>query len=114
MDENTINWKLQERLEIVEELPLLGKEGDGGLGLLTHLKRMRIYKNIKEEALKRDEFAVPYSFRHKYSKESHANGIPIANISASMVHSVEVHIDNYASFAPDSTVDIYKKANLVA
>ena len=26
-------------------------------------------------------------------------------------HSVEVHLDNYARFAPDGTVDIYAKAN---
>ncbi len=84
------------------------------MALLTHLKRMPIYKKIKQEALKRDQVAVPYSFRHRYSKESHANGIPIANIALSMGHSVEVHLDNYARFAPDSTVDIYNKANLVA
>ena len=114
IDGNPINWKLQERLEIGEQLPPLGKEGEGGLALLTHLKRMPIYKSIKEEASKRDQFAVPYSFRHRYSKESHANGIPIANIALSMGHSVEVHLDNYANFAPDSTVDMYNKANLVA
>ena len=114
IDGNPINWKLQERLEIGEQLPPLGAEGQGGLALLTHLKRMPIYKKIKQEALKRDQVAVPYSFRHRYSKESHANGIPIANIALSMGHSVEVHLDNYARFAPDSTVDIYNKANLVA
>ena len=75
---------------------------------------MPTYKQIKEEGLKRDQYAVPYSFRHRYSKESHANGITIANIALSMGHSVEVHLDNYARFAPDSIVDIYNKANLVA
>ena len=119
MDGKPINWKLQERLEIGEELPPLGEEGQGGLALLTHLRyehktRKSIYLEIKKEALKRDQYAVPYSFRHRYSKESHANGIPIANIAASMGHSVEVHLDNYARFAPDSTVDIYNKANAVA
>ena len=69
IDGNPINWKLQERLEICEQLPPLGAEGQGGLALLTHLKRMPIYKKIKQEALKRDQVAVPYSFRHRYSKD---------------------------------------------
>ena len=111
MDAKPINWKLQQRLEIGEKLPPLGKEGAAGMAILTHIKRKSIYKKIKDEALKIGQHAVPYSFRHRYSKESHANGIPIANIAASMGHSVEVHLDNYSRFAPDGTVDIYAKAN---
>ena len=59
---------------------------------------MPIYKKNKQEALKRDQVAVPYSFRHRYSKESHAYGMPISNIALSMGHSVEVHLDNYARY----------------
>ena len=106
-----IKSKLQQRLEIGEKLPPLGQEGAAGMAILTHIKRRSIYKQIKDEALLIGQHAVPYSFRHRYSKESHANGIPIANIAASMGHSVEVHLDNYARFAPDGTVDIYAKAN---
>ena len=111
IDGKPINWKLQQRLEIGEKLPPLGQEGAAGMAILTHIKRMSIYKQIKDEALLIGQHAVPYSFRHRYSKESHANGIPIANIAASMGHSVEVHLDNYSRFAPDGTVDIYAKAN---
>ena len=111
IDGKPINWKLQQRLEIGEKLPPLGQEGAAGMAILTHIKRRSIYKQIKDEALLIGQHAVPYSFRHRYSKESHANGIPIANIAASMGHSVEVHLDNYARFAPDGTVDIYAKAN---
>ena len=111
IDGKPINWKLQQRLEIGEKLPPLGQEGAAGMAILTHIKRKSIYKQIKDEALLIGQHAVPYSFRHRYSKESHANGIPIANIAASMGHSVEVHLDNYARFAPDGTVDIYAKAN---
>ena len=113
IDGKPINWKLQQRLEIGEKLPPLGQEGAAGMAILTHIKRKSIYKQIKDEALLIGQHAVPYSFRHRYSKESHANGIPIANIAASMGHSVEVHLDNYARFAPDGTVDIYAKANQV-
>ena len=111
IDGKPINWKLQQRLEIGEKLPPLGQEGAAGMAILTHIKRKSIYKKIKDEALLIGQHAVPYSFRHRYSKESHANGIPIANIAASMGHSVEVHLDNYSRFAPDGTVDIYAKAN---
>ena len=111
IDGKPINWKLQQRLEIGEKLPPLGQEGAAGMAILTHIKRRSIYKQIKDEALLIGQHAVPYSFRHIYSKESHANGIPIANIAASMGHSVEVHLDNYSRFAPDGTVDIYAKAN---
>tara|TARA_B100001248_G_scaffold246467_1_gene217080 strand:- start:63 stop:1250 length:1188 start_codon:yes stop_codon:yes gene_type:complete len=111
IDGKPINWKLQQRLEIGEKLPPLGQEGAAGMAILTHIKRRSIYKQIKDEALLIGQHAVPYSFRHRYSKESHANGIPIANIAASMGHSVEVHLDNYSRFAPDGTVDIYAKAN---
>jgi len=111
IDNKPIDWKLQQRLEIGEQLPPLGSEGQGGLALLTHLKRMPIYKKIKQKALSRDQYAVPYSFRHRYSKASHANGIPIANIAEAMGHTVEVHMDNYSRFAPDSTGEIYSKAN---
>ena len=111
IDGKPINWKLQQRLEIGEYLPPVGQEGAAGMAILTHIKRRSIYKQIKDEALLIGQHAVPYSFRHRYSKESHANGIPIANIAASMGHSVEVHLDNYSRFAPDGTVDIYAKAN---
>ena len=38
-------------------------------------------------------------------------GFPISNIAQAMGHIVEVHMDNYARFAPNSTTEIYNKAN---
>ena len=70
---------LQERFEIGEDLPPLGSDGQGGLALLTHIKRKKLYQQIKEEALRIGQEAVPYSFRHRYSKESHASGFDITN-----------------------------------
>ncbi len=37
-DGNPIDWKLQERIEIGDQLPPLGSDGQGGLALLTHIK----------------------------------------------------------------------------
>ena len=113
-DRNPIDWKLQERLEIGEELPPLGSDGQGGLALLTHIKRRKLYQQIKEEALKIGQEAVPYSFRHRYAKESHASGFPIANIAPAMGHTPEVHLQNYSRFAPDKTTDLYAQANKIS
>ena len=119
IDDNRIDWKLQERIEIGEELPSLGAEGKGGEALRTHMKRKykskrkNIYLEIREEAKKIDQVAVPYSFRHRYAKESHAMGLPVSNIAETMGHSPQVHWQNYSRFAPDKTADLYSKANKV-
>tara|TARA_A100001011_G_C14198111_1_gene794447 strand:+ start:67 stop:1275 length:1209 start_codon:yes stop_codon:yes gene_type:complete len=120
IDGKPIDWKLQERLEIGEQLPSLGTEGKGGEAIRTHLKReykserKNIYLEIREEAKKIDQVAKPYSFRHRYAKQSHADKIPMANIAEAMGHTPDVHLQNYARFMPDSTGEIYSKANAMA
>ena len=111
MDGNEIDWKLQERIEIGEELPSLGQDGQGSLYILTHIRRKKIYKQIKEEALKIGQEAVPYSFRHRYAKESHASGFPVNNIAEAMGHSPEVHWQNYSRFKPSGTTAMYRNRN---
>ena len=113
MDGNEIDWKLQERIEIGEELPSLGQDGQGSLYILTHIRRKKIYKQIKEEALKIGQEAVPYSFRHRYAKESHASGFPVNNIAEAMGHTPEVHWQNYARFKPSGTTAMYRNRNKV-
>jgi integrase len=78
---------------------------------LTHIRRKKIYKQIKEEALKIGQEAVPYSFRHRYAKESHASGFPINNIAEAMGHTQEVHLQNYGRFKPSGTTDLYSNRN---
>ena len=112
-DGNFVDWKLQQRLEIGEELPPLGKEGKGSEAIRTHLRRRKLYQQIKEEAKKLDQTCVPYSFRHRYAKESHANGVPTSNIAEAMGHTVPVHMQNYAGFTPDATTEIYNRINKV-
>ena len=111
IDGNEIDWKLQERIEIGEELPPLGEEGQGSLYILTHLKRRKLYQQIKEEALRIGQEAVPYSFRHRYSKESHAAGFDVTNISEAMGHTPEVHWQNYSRFKPSGTTEMYRNRN---
>ena len=112
-DGNPINWKLQKRLSIGESLPPLGAEGKGGEALRTHLRRRTAWQSLKKEAENINEVLVPYTFRHRYAKQSHAAGFPVSNFAAAMGHSIEVHLESYARFVPDGTADLYAKANQV-
>jgi len=62
-------------------LPPLGKDGDGGLALRTHIRRRKLYQQIKADALKIGQQAVANSFRYRYAKESHASSFNVANIA---------------------------------
>ena len=120
-DGETVDWKLQSRLEIGEPLPpsfrydksekgmkLRGK-GAGALG--TYLRRIAVWTSLHEEAEKAGEVLVPYCFRHRYAKASHAAGFPVKNIAMAMGHSLEVHLESYSRFMPDGTADLYAKRN---
>ena len=54
---------------------------------------------------------MPYSFRHRYSKESHASGFDVANIAEAMGHTPEVHWQNYSRFKPSGTTEMYRNRN---
>ena len=106
-----IDWKLQSRIEIGEKLPPLGKEGNGGEALGTFLKRRPVWKSLQEEAKNIGEVLVPYTFRHRYAKQSHSAGFPVSNIAAAMGHTIEVHLESYSRFIPDGTADLYENRN---
>ena len=57
------------------------------------------------------EVLVPYTFRHRYAKDSHAAGIPLINIAAAMGHTTEMHYQTYVRFIPVGTADLYAKRN---
>ena len=57
------------------------------------------------------ELLVPYTFRHRYAKTSHAAGIPLTNIIAAMGNTTEVHHQIYARIISVGTTDLYAKAN---
>ena len=40
--------------------------------------------------------ATPYSFRHRYAKQSHAARLAVAEIAEAMGHTIEVHLKSYA------------------
>ena len=76
-----------------------------------YLRRKDKWQELKAEAATKDEELVSYTFRHRYAKESHAAGIPVADIASAMGHSLQVHLQNYARFTPDQTNILYKRAN---
>ena len=106
-----IDWKLLERIENNEELPSLGKSASNGLR--KHLERSKTWLKFKQEALKLGEEIVPYSFRHRYAKISHARSVELnlntKDIALVMGHTKEVHDKNYARFIPDGTHDKFAK-----
>ena len=108
-----IDWDLMSRFEAGENLPPLGQEGKGGEALGTFLKRREYWKSLKEMIKKKKikQVLKPYTFRHRYAKQSHAAGFPVSNISCAMGHSIKVHLESYARFIPDGTADLYEKRN---
>ena len=111
-DGEPLDWKLQQRLEIGESLPPLGAEGKGGESVRTFLRRRPAWKSLQREAENIGEVLVPYTFRHRYAKHSHAAGFPVSNIAAAMGHTIEVHLESYSRFIPDGTADLYANKNI--
>ena len=106
-----LDWKLEDRFKAGERLPPLGQTGNAGTALGQYLRRKDKWQKLKAEAATKDEELVSYTFRHRYAKESHAAGIPVADIASAMGHSIQVHLQNYARFTPDQTHTLYKQAN---
>ena len=68
--------------------------------------------SLRDEAEHQGAQLTPYSFRHRYAKEMHANNIPIANISEAMGHTIEVHLKSYARFKTNATADLVAAVNV--
>ncbi len=111
-DGSVIDWNLQARLQVGEQLPPLNRDGDGGQALNQYLRRRQVWMMLKNEAQKLGEQLTPYSFRHRYAKGMHAANIPIANISEAMGHTIDVHLKSYARFKPNATADLVAAVNV--
>ena len=110
-DGTSLDWNLLVRIQIGEQLPPLQSPGNGAQALNNYLRRREVWRALKAEALKSGEVLTSYSFRHRFSKQSHAAGLPVANIAESLGHTIEVHLGSYARFKPDSSAELYAKAN---
>jgi integrase len=106
-----VDWNLQGRVQIGEELPPLGQAGKGGEALGTFLRRRQLWSQLRAEAEAQGEELTPYSFRHRFARESHAARLPVATISDAMGHTVAVHLQSYARFQPSGVADAFAAAN---
>ena len=111
-DGSAIDWKLQGRLQVGEPLPPLNREGDGGQAMNQYLRRRNVWMSLREEAVHQGEQLTPYSFRHRYAKQSHAARLAVAEIAEAMGHTIEVHLKSYARFKPDATAANYAAVNV--
>ena len=111
MDGNTVDWNLQARIPIGEELPPLNCEGEGVQALCTYLRRKQAWNTLRQEADHIGEQLTLYSFRHRCAKAMHAAGIAIANIAEAMGHTIEVHLQSYARFKPNATAELVAAMN---
>ena len=97
-----------------KKIKIISKENKGSEALRTRLRAKAVWNALKKDAEHIGEVLVPYTFGHRYAKESHASGFPIANIAQAMGHTPEVHLQNYSRFAPDKTTDLYAQANKIS
>ena len=111
LDGTPQDWNLVQRLQIGEELPPMGANTKVSMSMWKYLSCKPVWKDICAEAERAGEEATCYSFRHRFVRESHQKGIPIANIAASCGHSIQTHLTSYARFAPSQTAELYATAN---
>jgi integrase len=81
--------------------------------LRTFLLRQTPWKALQEEVAAAGGELVPYAFRHRYAKASHAAGLPVASTAAAMGHTVAVHLAAYARFQPDAVAAAHEQVNRV-
>ncbi len=93
-------WELKDFRKIIEK---------GSESLRTHIRRKNVWNVLLKHVEMIGEVLVPYTFRHRYAKASHAARIPLPNISAAMGHTTEVYHQSYERFIPDGTADLYAK-----
>ena len=108
-----IDWKLLQRFHIGEKLPPLGQPGNAGDAIRNYLKRRQVWQVLWKEADAEGQDLVPYSFRHRYSAQSHAMGIPAKKIADAMGHTLNTHNDHYARFQAKDIDKAYEEANAI-
>jgi len=99
-------WNVEDRLRLGEEKPNIVRNHAGTrLGEFLNDLEIPTWREICEEAEADGYKAVPYGFRHRYSRAAHAAGIPAKHIADSMGHSLQVHLSTYAAFDSSREAD---------
>ena len=103
-----MDYNLQSRIELGEELPPLGEYAS--MSLRTRLRRNKLWNLYRIETQDIAEVLVPYSFRHYYSLRGHIAGIDSGSMASSMGHSIEAHHRAYPYSSKASTTNAFKQA----
>ena len=64
-DGAAIDWNLQARLQVGEQLPPLDRDGEQALN--QHLRRRKVRMASRDDAQQKGGPLTPYSFRHRYA-----------------------------------------------
>ena len=92
-------WQLLERIKRKDPLPRM-KAGAGD-AFKNYLRFNDVWKKLKEK-----EGAVPYSFRHSYSKRAHqVYKLSDTEVSAFMGHTVPVHNAAYSQWSSEAMLE---------
>jgi integrase len=110
LDGTAVEWNLPLRLQAGEALPPLGQPGHAGEALITFLRRVPVWRSLREEVAGNGEVLVPYSFRHRFAAEAHRLGLTVKDIATAMGHSVEAHLRAYSGFASTTAASAFAAA----
>ena len=102
VDGTAIDWNLIQRITARESLPPLGDKGNAGKSIRRYLRNKPIWLSIKEQAAMEGQALVPYSFRHRYSKQLHRTHLRPKQIADAMGHDLKTHLQHYARFMADN------------
>ena len=102
VDGTAIDWNLMQRITARESLPSLGDKGNAGKSIRRYLRNKPIWLSIKEQAAMEGQALVPYSFRHRYSKQLHRTHLRPKQIADAMGHDLKTHLQHYARFMADN------------
>ena len=98
-------------MKLVNHFHLFGSEGKGVETVRTHIRRENVGIVLCKDAEIIGEVLVPYTFRHRYAKPSHAAGIRLTNIAVAMAHTAEVPHKSYERFMQDGKAYLYVEKN---
>lgn len=106
-----INWNLLTRFHIGEKLPSLGQPGDAGQYLRRFLRSKPVWVALRNQAKAEGQSLVPYSFRHRYSKQLHSTHLRPKKIADAMGHELKTHLLHYARFLSDDLEKDFEEIN---
>ena len=110
-DGSLLDWNLLQRFHIGEKLPSLGQPGDAGQYLRRYLRNKPIWKSLRKQAKAEGQSLVPYSFRHRYSKQLHLTHLTPKQIADAMGHQLKTHLNHYARFMSDDLTEAFELVN---